>query len=154
MQKMFLYYKLLNMQIFTPLHLRKMLVEQNVFTTRNLKVALLILQNPTCLVCTFSPSIFMPEKVFIFASSVGGIWQGNYIMGRSYGNDYFQILQKYFIRMLFRTKFIFLYKYLLIVLIYNFIFVVCARIFTAHKCLFFKSIRKDYLIWNKALIML
>lgn len=38
----------------------------------------------------------MPDEVFTIASSVGGIWQGKYIMGRSYGNDYLEIVQKVF----------------------------------------------------------
>lgn len=79
-------------------------------------------------------------------------------MGRSYGNDYLEIMQKYFNRMLSRTKFIFLHKYVLVVLIYNFIFVVCARIFTAHGCLCFKGVRlvkkkRFFLICNKALLI-
>lgn len=78
----------------------------------------------------------MPDEFFSFASLVGGIWQGKYIMGRSYGNDYFEILQKIFLGMLFRTKFTFLYKYLLVVLTYSFVFVVHARIFAAHMPVF------------------
>lgn len=36
----------------------------------------------------------MSEKFSDIASSVEGIWQGKYIIGESYGNDYFEIQQK------------------------------------------------------------
>jgi hypothetical protein len=38
----------------------------------------------------------MPDEFFSFASSVGGIWQGKYILGGKYKIEYFKVLQKYF----------------------------------------------------------